>query len=451
MDVRDVENGNVDWDWVLPDDVERVEVVQGAGAWLYGDGTEGGIVNIVRPDPARLAAEGRVWDSECAVRAGSFGLWTGSLDLGGVRGGDSGRLRGSMRSVDGWRDHSRDRAITGGAEAHRRFGGGTTLSLTGTVLDSDRQNPGTLTADQIAADPTQSETTTDYDRATHTLLGGRLDHGTPGAAGWALGVRGKLENADQLRTLFFQPKFHPTQSGTVGGDAEWRTQTSIGGRSQLWTVGLEAEQSGLDSKYNDFDPATGVGPEVSSVHSTRAGFALSAGSRIALADRTVARVAVRGDIVKVHADDAAAGSTPTRTLSAASPLVALSQQIGERGSAYASFSTAFRVPTLNQLYDKRPIDVAPGVTVYLSNSQLDPQRSVNVEIGGRIDGANGASASLALYSIWVRDEIDFDLATLQYANISSSWHRGDRGVGALGPDPRRVGGAERHVVADDVP
>src|SRR6185369_476945 len=49
-DSRDLENGNVDWDWISPEAVERLEVVEGAGTWAYGDGSEGGIVNIVRDE-----------------------------------------------------------------------------------------------------------------------------------------------------------------------------------------------------------------------------------------------------------------------------------------------------------------------------------------------------------------------------------------------------------------
>ena len=48
---------------------ERVEVVQGAGAWLYGDGTRGGIVNIVRP--GSRAARGRV--AACGTECGARG------------------------------------------------------------------------------------------------------------------------------------------------------------------------------------------------------------------------------------------------------------------------------------------------------------------------------------------------------------------------------------------
>jgi outer membrane receptor protein involved in Fe transport len=49
-------------------------------------------------------------------------------------------------------------------------------------------------------------------------------------------------------------------------------------------------------------------------------------------------------------------------------------------------------------------------------------------VGGRYDGADGRAATLAAYSTRVRDEIDFDLATLSYANIQRSWHRGIEGL-----------------------
>src|SRR5262249_59976816 len=115
-----------------------------------------------------------------------------------------------------------------------------------------------------------------------------------------------------------------------------------------------------------------------------------------------------------------------------------------QGRVFGSASTAFRVPTLFQLYDLRPFFVGPSTVVTLSNGQLDPQRAVNVEAGGRWDRGDGAAMQLAAYSTWVRNEIDFDLATLQYANISRSWHRGVEGRAAC-PLPGRltaqVGGA----------
>ena len=94
-------------------------------------------------------------------------------------------------------------------------------------------------------------------------------------------------------------------------------------------------------------------------------------------------------------------------------MVALTYHLARRASMYVSGSGAFRVPTLNQLYDRRPIfagiDTVSGQPIFvsLSNAQLDPQRSRNVEIGGRWEGED-AWATMTIYSMWVEDEIDFE-------------------------------------------
>ena len=174
QDARDVENGNVDWDWLSSDDVERVEVVQGSGAWAYGDGSEGGIVNIVRP-PVPEGVR-----SDCAARVGSYGLRTGSLRLAGRARPWEGSLRGSLRQADGWRDRSAEDAYTGGAELGWRLSDRARAGADVTVLDTRNEDPGSLTRDQLRADRTQSETETDYLHARRVMAGAHLAY-TPRA------------------------------------------------------------------------------------------------------------------------------------------------------------------------------------------------------------------------------------------------------------------------------
>ncbi len=428
QDVRGLENGEVDWDWLLPDDVERVEVVQGPGAWVYGDGSEGGIVNIVRPVPT-----GRLRRA-ATLRAGSFGLRTlgasgsGGGGAGGADGSGDARswaLRGSSREVDGWRFHSRERVYSAGGEVSTGTPrGDREAGVTVDFLDADRQDPGTLTADKLAENREQSETPRDF---RHTRAGIAAAHvqSAPGPApAWRLSAHLRGEDGDELRTLFFQPLAHHTRSWSGGGQAEWRTDAVIAGRSVGFQASAQADQSRLNSKYAAFDPDQAGGPQLASGTSWRTTYATSAGARVSLSEHTLARLNVRADLARLHTRDEFADTTSRlRTLSAVSPMLGVSHTIGA-GTLYASASTAFRVPALYQLYDRRPIFVAPGVSVSLSNGELDPQRSSNVEAGGRWAGADGRSAMLSAYSMWVRDEIDFDLATLSYANISRSWHRG---------------------------
>ncbi len=426
QDVRDAENGNVDWDWLRPEDVERVEVIQGSGAWLYGDASEGGIVNLVRPAPA----DGL--HSDCALRFGSFGLVSGGIDASAVGGPAAASGRASLRDVDGWRDHSRERVYGGGGEAHTSLGGHE-LGLDVSLLDSDKQDPGTLNAAELAANRDQAETHTDFNHAKRLLLGAHLKSAPGAGITWSLAPYLRGEDNDQIRTLFFEPLFHTTRAWTGGAELEASSTAKLFGRRTLVQAGLQSDAQRLASKYDAFTPGAGNGPEVANGTSWRTNASASLGARMDATDHTVVRLSVRGDLARVHAkDETTATTTPRRTLSALSPLFAVNQDVGTYGIAYASVGTAFRVPTLYQLFDRRPLFVPfpPGVLTF-SNGQLDPQRSTNAEIGGRYERPSGALLAAAVYSSWVRNEIDFDLATLSYANISRSWHRGIEAQAAL--------------------
>jgi outer membrane cobalamin receptor len=91
-------------------------------------------------------------------------------------------------------------------------------------------------------------------------------------------------------------------------------------------------------------------------------------------------------------------------------------------SLFSQVSTAFKVPTLDQLFDPRPYPDFRGGTFTISNRQLVPQRATNIE--GGISAGTRVRLSAAVYRMAVADEIDFDLRTFSYANIGRSRHAG---------------------------
>jgi outer membrane receptor protein involved in Fe transport len=91
-------------------------------------------------------------------------------------------------------------------------------------------------------------------------------------------------------------------------------------------------------------------------------------------------------------------------------------------AVYGQVSRAFKVPTLDQLFDPRPLPDFRGGTFTLSNERLAPQRAVNVEAG--ISGNGLIRWSALAYRMAVDDEIDFDVRTFSYANIGRSRHAG---------------------------
>lgn len=419
QDVRDVENGNVDWDWLLPHDVERLEVVEGPGAWIYGDGTEGGIVNIVRP----AIADGL--HSDAGVQAGSFGLAAGSVVLSARQDALQGSLRGAARRVLGWRDHSREKVFSVGGEGGWHPSDQGHLTVTGSYLDADRQDPGALRPDQLAIDREMADTGTDFAHPKRLNLGANLVEGDVQTSEWRVSPYLRTENVEQVRTVLYQVKDHPTEALTWGGELGWRRALTMMGRATTLAIQAQGEQATLRSKYYNFDTGSRGALETDG-ESKRGTFSALASAQVALDAQTSARLGIRQDEVRVESESRFNGlDAPSRTFSMTSPFVALSRQIGAPYTVYASYSAAFHVPTLNQLYDRRPFfNPFTFETVYLSNPDLVPQKSHGVEIGGRWDGTNGDQALISAYSLWVRDEIDFNAATNTYANLSESWHRG---------------------------
>jgi len=414
QDVRDVENGAVDWDWITPEEVDRVEVVQGAGAWLYGDGSEGGIVNIVRREPrSGLRSEG-------TFRGGSYGLAAGTLVLSadGERG--MGALRGTLKDLEGFRDRSAERVGGLGGDASWKLGANDRLSVDALFLDANREDPGALTRAQIQADRNQAETTTDFQDRERVLVGAHWKHASGSNIEWTVSPYARFEDAKQVRTILFTPLDHPTNAETWGAEIAARGAARPGGRDLKWSAGALGEGSQLESEY--FDYTGGVsGTRLAGTESRRDTWSAWANGNLALG-ATSLRAGLRGDVQLLNVTSGL--TEDDRKLKSLSPFFSVGHSFSERASVYGSFSTAFRVPTLNQLYDSRPFPDGFGGFFTISNANLDPQRSESFEVGGRTAGPGGGEVSLALYSIHVRDEIDFDLATFQYANIGKSWHRG---------------------------
>jgi outer membrane receptor protein involved in Fe transport len=99
------------------------------------------------------------------------------------------------------------------------------------------------------------------------------------------------------------------------------------------------------------------------------------------------------------------------------------------GNAYVSTSRSFKVATLDQLFDQRPIPIpVPPYSVTVSNPELRPQHGTAVEAGvnHRALAAAGLTlqTTLALYRQEMRDELDFDVQRFRYINVGRSLHRG---------------------------
>jgi outer membrane receptor protein involved in Fe transport len=424
VDVRSLETGDVDWSGVVPADAARVEVIGGPGAWLYGDGAEGGIVNVIR----RVAPEG--FAPRARVTAGTFGNWGG--DAGASFGGADASLdmNGGGRQVDGWRDNSSEKLTEGGA--HGRWedrGNGNTLMLDATLLDTRREDPGALTPDEMEANRNAAENPGDFTNTRRFVTRLGFTSGDASTQQWRLAPYVRFERVNQVNTIAFQSPYHHSDGQTYGAEAGWLGKFHPGGHELQLDLGWQGEYGQLDTGYQSWDGAN-TGADLAYGIGNRDMQSAFGGGRLELNRIFTLRAGLRGDWLGVKYDGfLGAPSEPRRTMNATSPFVAFSADDGHGVSAYVSYGGAFHAPTLRQLFDPRPFvvgfDPLTGpIVITISNGTLEPQRSENLELGVRYDAPDGHLLSLTLYNMQVRDEIDFDNASFRYGNIGKSLHRG---------------------------
>ncbi|MFI5370770.1 MAG: TonB-dependent receptor [Candidatus Eisenbacteria bacterium] len=423
VDVRSLETGDVDWSGVVPADAARVEVVGGPGAWLYGDGAEGGIVNVIRGvAPAGFTPRAR-------ITTGTFGNWGG--DAGAAFGGSKTELdlSGGGRQVDGWRDRSAEKLTRGGAHGRWEAGSRTTVTADATLLDTRREDPGALTPDEMEADRTAAENPGDFTNTKRVVAALGITHGDATSQQWHVAPYYRDERVDQVSTIAFQSPFHHSEGQSYGAEAGWMGMFAPGGHTLQLDAGWQGENGVLDTRYQDWDGST-AGATLADGRGSRALQSAFGGARLELSHVFTLRGGVRGDWLDVRYDDHLGdASQAQRTLHAVSPFVALSARSAGGVSGYLSYGGAFHAPTLRQLFDPRPFvvgydPVTGPIVITISNGMIDPQRSDNLELGVRVDTPEGRMMSLTVYDMEVRDEIDFDNANFRYANIGSSRHRG---------------------------
>lgn len=438
-----LQSGLMAWDLVDPVSVEAVEVVRGPTSALYGDAAVGGIVNFITTDE-RSGAHGRL------LSAG-HGLLRGGARLSRPFGGRTLRLHGSGLRSEGFRDHGRRAAASAGISYDLVSDGPRTLTASLRSAWRGLEQPGPLSASQAAADRTQSDVFYSFDEVREWVNAVDLNASwLLGGAALSAGVTTELRRATDVRTLPLAPDFADTKERDLGTDRfgagmqlAW-DDLGLPWPSRL-VAGIDASWGLIDSEY--FSVATGAPPAYASTSGERGAIDASGeGRRSSFAPYTQLEVApgsavrltlgVRYDRLSDRYEPRPPSTPETldATHTAVSPKVGVSVRWLDKptsvGRIYISAGRSFKAATPDQLFDQRSIPLPfPPFSATTSNPTLVPQRGVNLEAGAyhsfaspenRVKGA----ASLAVYQLDMKDELDFDLATLRYVNIGESRHRG---------------------------
>lgn len=170
VDSRRLNNPDIaspDLNSIALEDVERVEIVQGSAGVLFGDQAVGGMINVITRKPGELR-------SSLKLSAGSYD--TVDFHTMASQALDSGinyRVSLNLRDSDNYRDHNEASYLNGFVKFGYDYDDGLVFAEL-EHIDDELNTPGTLFADEMAADRRQVNTNFSGDFSDAKTTIGRL-------------------------------------------------------------------------------------------------------------------------------------------------------------------------------------------------------------------------------------------------------------------------------------
>jgi iron complex outermembrane receptor protein len=412
-------DGQTPIDWLDLESAGAFEVVRGTAAALYGN-AGGGVLSVQSRDPSRapVAAQLRAWDGG-GVRRASM-LASGSLGGDGAASLAPSWLASVTRTAgDGNRQWARQEAVSVFARGTAQLRG-TRLEAHVTHYDAARaENPGALTADELARDPSLADSLNIVRGARKAVVHSQL----------ALSATRGTSDREVGASLFAGTRQldNPLAFAIVGVDRR-NGGGSLRGHLRStrtpWPVRLAA---GIDAQWQrddrgNWENCVGVtststrcpvaGAERGAVRLDQQedadGVGAYARAEVEAPGRVFASVALRGDEVRFRVRDrfvtgANADDSGDRRLSALTPMAGVVWRARPLWSLYANVATAFETPTVTELTNQP--DGAAGL-----NQALAPQRTRTVEAGVHGWLASRLRLDLSAFAATVTDElVPFDV------------------------------------------
>jgi iron complex outermembrane receptor protein len=395
--VNSVTGSQTDWAAIPLENVERIEILRGPAAALYGDGAVAGVILIQTRRPTRDPS-GSFGGSAGSFRSyrshGSYRAMEGDLGIA---------LFAGLETSEGFRKNS---AFTGeNATALMTYDFAPTVKARLKLghHDDDRERPGTLTESEID-EFGRDGTTTLGDESTVRQGFGDL------GLDWDIGT-GTLtpavyftsESADSTTTFASGTSSADTESNLAQFSIKHVADLVLLGSAVTVVVGVEAGLESADSdSLNDFASFGFVELQRSEFDRRLWGAFARAESR--LGPNLLVAAAFRFDAARIEFSretrDLVSGTSATldgdEDFSNVSPLSSISWLFTERSSAYLSVGKTFRLPNRDEL-----------VGSLTSSLGLEPERAKIYEIGVRSRECPMLGGGVTLYSMNVHNEIFF--------------------------------------------
>ena len=397
--INSIDMGTINWARIPVENIERIEVLDGSGAVLYGDNAMGGVINIITKEATEEGIQYKV-----NFVTGSYDTLRGSALVDFVSGPLSINSGITHNETDGYRDHSdssRDAFFM-----NLRFDPSSTTSIFSEISlsKSDYQFPGSLSQVQMVADRTQMS-------PSYTGSEGADNKGMMfiGGVEQELGGLGSFRfelSYDQQESESFIFVNMTYDVKTLGITPKYVLDHKLGSLDNRITLGLDY----YDTDYENWVSFT---DQNDIKKKTIAGYIQD---EMQIYDSLMMNIGFRYEKVEFELNRNATGNSKDEDETACNLGLSYAWSLGSK--VYAKTYSSYRYPVVDEY-----MDVLFGTV----NTTLKPQSSRGYEVGGNWMVINNLEINFRASTFDVDDEIIFDSATFTNVNIDTSHEEFDLG------------------------
>ncbi len=415
--LNDLDLSGPQWPSIPLASIERIEILRGAGAVLYGDAASSGVINIVSRSPLR---QGR--SAEILERIATFG--THEQQLYGSAAGEAFGVNGSLYTFgsDGYRANNRNEQENGTLNLRWALGEGA-LDLR---FGADRQRirlPGgrfvqpSIGLDQYASDPRGTGTPNDYSSRDGRRMGLNFQQRF-GDVELAVGLDHREKDQRIASILGAFSSFRADELKYDSFSPRVKVPFMLGGMRHRVTAGLDWNDWDWRSRRTDVPEHLSQPTNVVAIRQKSTGY--YAQDSIDVTSSTIATVGWREESARYTGSDIVDPASPGCLAlfgfcSAAGTLgqtykqhaweLGLRQVLAPGTALFARSGRSFRLPNVEEIYGTDPLTFNQGFL------PLRPQHARTVEAG--VDWQQAAyGLKAAAFRSDVSDEIHLDPFTL---------------------------------------
>lgn len=392
-----IDMSSVDWSSIPLDSVQRIEILNGSGAVLFGDNAVGGVINIIT-GPARSGGS-------VSVGLGSHNGRQASASLSRNNGALSFALDANQQRTDGWRqNNAQERANVSGRVGLKADKAEFSVDVGYSKIAMGL--PGSLTEQQYQEGARQAETPTSGLKRSNAFI-------RPGFK-WFLSdtlqIAAELTYHDQDSESWISNFYSHDQrhTRTVSFTPRLQWQHGISSFDSTSTFGMDY----YDGKLNSDKSSSPLAPITNQVSIDQKSSAFYWHNKTGLTQALDATVGFRRQLIDQTAKDRS-GRSFTNNNAASIGDLGLNYRVSRDLRLFTRVGNTFRFANLDEL---------TTWTGFVSKP-VRPEKGRFVDMGLQVDGG-GFAGKLSAYRLVMRDEIAWNNFSGENENLAKTLHQG---------------------------